>query len=777
MAKVVTSYSNFARAKVDHDMQGRFDLPIYTTGADEFTNFISNFKGNGIYRAGYEALIAFQDCAFMEFKFSNNQNYVLVLYANKMRFLSYDVNGDFGWVLASTGPDVILEVTTPWTLAQSKEIARNKKSYTQNFDTMIICHKDVEPQKLKRTAANAFTLGPYSRQFDPFPLTYAGTKAITGITNASNAVLTIVGHGYSVGDRFRILAVTGMTQINNYVVAVTVVGGVNSVTVDLDTSDTTAFTAYSANGTAEKVLTGDYPSVALFYKGRLDYASTRLKITKVFQSESAQYYVHDLQVGGTITDATALEYVIAELSQPIEWLAAGSNSLIAGAADGIVAINGGGVGNPITSDTVEANITPADGCNSAEPLLKDGFMFYVSENGRNLYYFNYDILTETFKAQDANFIAYDVSIGGGFSKIRYTKDRNNLIHALRGDGQLTSMNFNADEKIIGWHEHMTNGTVQDMAQISDNDGNAQLFTLVLRNSVYYIEHVSAYVEFKTRADFYSKANEADTGADTRDRQAYIRYVAEQLKACIFLDNATVFSDRRSATITYSSGAGTITAGSSSFVSGDVGKHIAYVTATGYESGRFLITGYTSATVVTVEVLQTPSANVYSDWYLSFDTLTGLSRFNSISTGVTADGGFIGDFTASGGSIDLGRQVTQAVVGYKYRGFIKTFPLGFALQGENTQATEKAISRVGIRCTNSVGGKFGTTPYRLEPVQELSQDDLNYLPPQPIDGTKYLSYSDDAEFDKCAYIVQDEPGPFQVCLMMIDTEYAVTRRAG
>jgi len=68
------------------------------------------------------------------------------------------------------------------------------------------------------------------------------------------------------------------------------------------------------------------------------------------------------------------------------------------------------------------------------------------------------------------------------------------------------------------------------------------------------------------------------------------------------------------------------------------------------------------------------------------------------------------------------------------------------------------------------GKFGTTPYRLEAVQELSQNDLNYLPALPIDGTKYLSYVDDNELDKCFYVVQDEPGPFQTCVIMIDGQY-------
>ncbi len=916
--KATTPHVNFARAKLDHDLQARNDLPIYQSGADEFENWISNFKGNAIYRTGWEAMVAFEDCAFVEFKFSNNQNYILVLYNTKMRFLSYDANGLFGWV--ESAPSTPLEVTTPWSLAESKEIARSKKAVTQNFDTMIITHKDHEPRKLTRVSATSFTLLKYARKDDPFPLTWAASKAITGASQAANANLTIVAHGYSVGDRIKISGITGMTQLNAWTATVLTVPGVDNVTIDVDTR---TFTAYSANGIAEKVSTGDYPATCLFAKGRLSYGGTRLRTTTMFQSESGFYYIHTLPA--SVTDASALQYTIAEIAQPIEWMVQGSNSLIVGAADGIVAINGGGVGEPITSATIEATITPADGCGSAEPLKKDGNIFYIGQNGRNVYYFKYDVLTEEFLADDANVASYDIS-AGGFSKIRYTKDKNNLVHALRGDGDWCTMNFSEELNVIGWHEHSSEGTISDLAQISDNDGNPQIFGLFLRNSVYYIERQAAYVEFRQRAKFHTEPTgrtqaERNT-AKALDDAAYNRYVAEQLKGCIHLDNSTVFSDLRDSTITYDAAAGTITDGDSGFVSGDVGKHIVYKTATGYESGRFLITGYNAADEVDVEVLQTPlgatttlipqidgtaigdmtdggglasafdtttskiydncarkpgvesgyvgkdwgsgvektvtqykiwgasntgydatgsilsqtvtlkgsddgitwvdlhtdtfqdnnttnpkvysanidtstayryhavflsssnravlaqvefydnSADTYSSWYLTFDTLTGLSRFNNIEVSVVADGGYLGDYEASGGEIDLGRQVTHAVVGYKYRGIVKSFPLGFQIKEANTQTTMKAISRAGVRAATSVGGKFGTSPYKLEPVQELSQNDLNYLPPLPIDGTKYVGYVDDNELDKHFYLVQDEPGPFTACGVFLEANYTV-----
>jgi hypothetical protein len=768
MANIVTSYSNFSRAKLDHDMQGRYDLPIYQNAADVFYNWITNFKGNAILSAGFRSIYLHEDCEFIEFKYGTNQSYLCAFYANKIRFLAFDSGGTLGWVLSGGLP---LEVATPYTLAEAKQL-----DYTQNNDVMVLTHLSHEPRRLIRTAANAFNLRTSTRQGDPFPLTWEATKAITAITRATRAQVTIVGHGYAVNDRVLIAGVVGMTEINSYTAAVYSVVDANNVTIDLDT---TLFTAYSSGGTTAKVLTGSYPACCLFYKARLYFAATALKGTKGWGSETGDYDV--FLIPGTITETSPLEFVIADIAQPIEWLFPGDNSLIAGSRDGIVAINGGGPNTAITSSTIQATLTSAEPCNDTYPFKKDGLIFYVGLNGRNVYFFRYDIVSESFLSEDANFLSYDIT-AGGISKMRQKKDKNDLVFCLRGDGALTSMNFkiNGNERINGWHERTTYGgtdsvAFQDIGQIVDNEGNPRLFALVKRNGGFYIEMQADYVEFAKRSDFF-------TDDDAADYEAYLRYVGEQLRECCYLDNALTYSDLRSSTITFtpltydSAGdpaTGTIVSSAADFTSGDIGKHMAYRTLTGYESGRYEITGYTATNTVTVSVLQVPTANIYSSWYMSFTTLSGLSQYNGETVGVVADGGYLSDFSVSGGAIDLGVTCTSIVVGYRYRGVIKTFPLGFQIQGNNTQVTLKDIVSVYLRCVASAGGYVGSDPYDLEPVQVLQQSDINYLPPIPIDGTsEAVDYTDTTEVDKCLWVIQDLPLPFQICSVVLNANYAM-----
>jgi len=682
--RVVTSFNNFARGKIDHDMMGRFDLPIYRSGADVVQNFFTNYKGNAIYRTGFKEMLgeAFQDCAFQEFKFRDDQNYLLVFYDLKIRFLSYDSSGTFGWVLDSSSN--ILEVTTVYTLEQCKEL-----QFTQNADVTIITHQSHTPKILTRVSANSFTIADY---------TFTGGTPPFG--------------------------------------------------------------------------SGQYPKCCLYYKGRLYFAATDAKPTTVWGSESGQY--NNFVIPSTVTDASPLQFTIADLTQPIEWLFGGDNSLIAGSADAPVAINGGSVGAAIKADTIEANLTSADGCNKVTPFKKDGLVFYVGKNSRNVYYFSYDLLTESFIGEDANFVSYNITTTG-IKKMRWKKDRDDLVYFIRTDGQLLSLNFKQKESIIGWHTHTTNGVVKDIAVITDNSGDPQFFALVYRNSDFYIEKLAEHIQFSERVSFFSyEEGDNREEATQRDDEAYNRYVAEQLGDCVYLDCASSVSDLKSNAITYTPDDELLTATNDVFSSGDVGKHISYKTITGYESGRFEILYYVSPKVVGVGVVQEPTSNTYTDWYLSFSTLTGLSIYDGTSVGVSTDGGFLSDFDVSDGTINLGCQFFKVHVGYRYTGIIKSFCLGLQIGAENTQATYKSMSRIGIRTVASAGCKFGSSLYRLADVQELSQRDLNYLPPLPIDGTKYTTYVDDTEEDKFFYVVQNEPLPLIITGVMVDVTMAVTR---
>jgi hypothetical protein len=152
MAEIVIN--NFTRGKLDHDLNGRFDLPFYQNGFEVCRNFYSNYKGNIKFRPGFEfvsKVIGTGGAAYKEFRFNTEQSYLLEFSYHKLRFYTYDANGNFGYVLDNSNN--ILEIATTFQVWDAEEM-----SFAQNGDVMYMTSKTLGIHKLTRTSANSFTL-------------------------------------------------------------------------------------------------------------------------------------------------------------------------------------------------------------------------------------------------------------------------------------------------------------------------------------------------------------------------------------------------------------------------------------------------------------------------------------------------------------------------------------------------------------------------------------------------------------------------------------------
>lgn len=144
--------NNFSSGQIDRDTKGRFDLPLYQNGHEISRNFFHTIKGDVYYRTGFEFIDEIGNSALYEFKFSQEQAYLLVFDTEKISFWSYNINGDFVQVL--NGNDEPFTLTHPY----GTEIFN--LNMTQNCDVLYINHNDgnFAEYQLKRTASNNFTL-------------------------------------------------------------------------------------------------------------------------------------------------------------------------------------------------------------------------------------------------------------------------------------------------------------------------------------------------------------------------------------------------------------------------------------------------------------------------------------------------------------------------------------------------------------------------------------------------------------------------------------------
>lgn len=152
MLKTSLPLNNFASGQIDRELKGRYDLPLYQHGHEISENFCHTIKGTAFYRTGFEFLGEIGDASLYEFKFNQEQSYLLVFKITHIEFWTYDIDGNFVQVLDDEGD--ILKVVHPYgTEVKNLCIA-------QNCDVAYITHLygNYSERQLKRKAANKFEL-------------------------------------------------------------------------------------------------------------------------------------------------------------------------------------------------------------------------------------------------------------------------------------------------------------------------------------------------------------------------------------------------------------------------------------------------------------------------------------------------------------------------------------------------------------------------------------------------------------------------------------------
>lgn len=837
MAEVSVSQQNWVSGELSRNMRGRFDLPLYASGAERMVNFISETAGPSRFRSGTQfvnptrrnqvaCLIPFQfnstssQAYLLEFtnKFIrfyqnnsiltfagktitgitqanpgvvtavghgyttgdeviisgvvgmsqlNNRNFVVTVltvdtFSLQDTFGVANINTTGYTAYASGGIAAkIVEVASPYLTAELFTI-----KFAQNADTMYIVQSNHEPMKLTRGGATTWTLALFTRTADPF----LSVKVITGITQANPANVTAVGHGYLTGQRIIINGVTGMTQVNNsgngtiYTITKT---GANNFT--LDGIDSTAYGAWAAGGYASDPAL--LPGAIAFYQGRLVYGYSGSFPESIWGSKpldaSGNPQYDDFTLGGTATDA--YKFTLSPITgkvDKIQSLVPTLNFLALCTFEGVSKCDGGTAGDPISP--VAIDITPAvtqGVIQQVTPVLLGVNLVYIHRSGLIMYSMEFDVFYSAYNAIDKNLANEDIT-SSGIIQMVFRNGRPPMFLAVRNDGILVGTTTMVKENINGGHRHIFGGTSSKCLSVGNmprTNAFDQTWVVVERTvnsqTVRYVEYINDEFLMPEKDDYY-------TGVDATDDVTWRNASFEAQKQYIFGDANLTYDGSIYSSVTMTPGATTgtgitFTAGSAIFTASMVGREIWKKSVNGVGTGRAVITGFTSTTVVTCNILtdfDTLTAMPIGGWYLTTAAVSGIWHLEGQTVWVLTDGGQHADQTVANGSITLQYQASVVHVGLAYLGMMKSMSVeGGGINGPS-QGKSKNINRMDVHFLNTLGAKYGSSLYSLQDTEFRSSIDYTGRPSPPCSEIKNLYFEDTSTPEKHIYIVQDKPLP-------------------
>lgn len=217
---------------------------------------------------------------------------------------------------------------------------------------------------------------------------------------------------------------------------------------------------------------------------------------------------------------------------------------------------------------------------------------------------------------------------------------------------------------------------------------------------------------------------------------------------------------------------TVTADRDTFTPGSVGQQIVSKSASG---GSAEIIDCISARQVLVKQLIDLSNDLSiasNGSFLASTVVTGLAYLEGETVGVIADGGAHPDCVVQDGKITLEFPVTTAIVGYKFKGIIKSLNLDVGGITGPAQGKTRVIPHVIINFLNSVGTKFGSSLYKLKAIVFRKTTDEMDVPTLPVTGNDKIVFRDNYnEKKKEIVIVQDVPLPCNI--LGLDIEVATS----
>ena len=662
----------------------------------------------------------------------------------------------------------VFEIATPYTTAQLFDI-----KFAQSADVMYITHPSHEVEKLSRTGHTAWTLtdvdftkGPMQDANITTTTLNPGQSAVgtsialvasatTGINSGSGFLATDVGRFVFLSGGYA--KITGVTNTTNAVVSIVVALSGASATADWRLgafSDTTG-----------------HPSCVTFFEQRLVFAGTTNQPQTIFFSRSGDYENMDANLGGTVADDDAIIYTIASNQVNAIRFMTATRTLILGTAGGEFTVSGGGTDSAVTPTNILIKKQSNHGAANVDAIAVGNATLFLQRAKRKVRELAYNFDVDGYIAPDMTILAEHIT-ESGITQMSYQQEPNQIIWGVRDDGELIGLTYQREQQVTAWHRHIFGGrfgnatiTVTDYANIANgtrvvltkSDGTKTTFTSATSATSGKFHTTSSNNQTATNLKTLIDANSNFTATVASN---VVTITETSPLSTGFLTIKSVDDTTRLTTTNQ----GKAVCESVSVIPTDDSEYQTWVIVKRTINGitrrfvEFINTfDFTETDNTTFNFLD--SALAYSGSAVT--TISGLDHLEGQTVGILANGATHPDKTVSSGSITLDRSSTNVKVGLAYNSILQTMRIDAGSQNGTSQGKTKRIYEITIRLFESIGVEVGETLDNMERIPfRTSFDPMDEGLPT-FTGDKAVEFRGNYDTDGFIFVRQTQPLPLTI----------------
>jgi len=680
-----------------------------------------------------------------------------------------DINSSSFTTYTSGGvSNKVFELATPYTTAQLFDI-----KFAQSADVMYITHPAHEVEKLSRTGHTAWTLTDVDFTNGPFmdanitttTLNPASHTVGTGVAVVASAVT-----GINSGSGFLATDIGRLIYFRDGYMKVTARADTTNITVEIikDLGSATASEDWRLGAFSD---TTGHPSCVTFFEQRLVFAGTTNQPQTIFFSKSGDYENMDSNIGGTIADDDAIIYTIASNQVNAIRFMTSTRTLIIGTAGGEFTVSGGGTDSAVTPTNILIKKQSNHGAANVDAIAVGNATLFLQRAKRKIRELAYNFDVDGYIAPDMTILAEHIT-ESGVTQVAYQQEPNQIVYAVRGDGELAGLTYQREQQVTAWHRHIFGGrfgvatlTVSDYANIATgtkltltkSDGTVVDFTSTTGTA--------GTNEFKTQTNNNTTATNLKTAINAHTNftatvnSAVVTITETAHEATGYLTIKSFDSTRLTAT-----SEGKAVVESAAVIPTDDTEYQVYVIV------KRTVNGSTRRYVEFLNVFdfdQTDNTSFnFLDSQLSYSgsavsTLSGLDHLEGQVVAILADGATHPNKTVSSGSVSLDRSAKNVKIGLAYTSLLQTMRLNAGSQNGTSQGKTKRIYDITVRMFETIGVEVGPDLNNLERIPFRSSADLMDEGIPPFTGDKEVEFRGNYETDGFIFVRQTQPLPFTI----------------
>ena len=662
----------------------------------------------------------------------------------------------------------VFEITTPYTTAQLFDI-----KFAQSADVMYITHPSHEVAKLSRTAHTTWSLDEVEFTNGPFldhnittttlnpshksvgQTTTVTASATTGINGGSGFVATDVGRLVHVKDgHFQITSITSTTIV------------VGTVIIDLGINSATT-TDFALGAFSD---TSGHPSCVTFFEQRLVFAGTTSQPQTIFFSKSGDYENMDDGYHETIADDDAIVYTIASNQVNAIRFMTATRTLIIGTAGGEFTVSGGGTDSAVTPTNILIKKQSNHGAANVDAIAVGNATLFLQRAKRKIRELAYNFDVDGYLAPDMTILAEHIT-EGGLIQLAYQQEPNQIIYAVRGDGELVGLTYQREQQVTAWHRHIFGGifgtatiTVTDYANIKNgtrivlkkSDGTTTTFTSATSATSGFFHNATSNNQTATNLKTLIDADDNFTATVSTNVVTIKEVVSTGLD---YLTISSLDTARLTAT-----SEGKSVCESVAVIPTDDSEYQVWVII------KRTVNGSTKRYVEylnNVDFTETDNTTFnYLDSELTYSgtavtTLSGLDHLEGQTVHILADGATHPTKIVSSGSVSLDRSSTDVKVGLGYNSILQTMRLDAGSQNGTSQGKTKRIYEITVRLYESVGVEVGPNLSDMERIPFRTSADVMDQGIPTFTGDKAVEFRGNYDTDGFIFVRQTQPLPLTV----------------